>query len=163
MKKHVLETIIGAVVIAFAATFLFTAYSGGAPKAVDGYQLSATFERVDGLNEGSDVRVSGLRVGRVASITLDPQSYNAKVLMDMDQAIRLPADSSAEIISDGLLGSKYLALVPGGAEEMYQDGDAIQFTQSAISIESLIGKFVFGSADEKPNAEDSGKDEDNIF
>lgn len=148
MAKHIFETIVGAVVLLVAAGFVFLAYHNGNNAPENGtYTLNARFDRVDGLQVGSDVRISGIKVGKIIRQTIDPATFMAIVTFSLDDALKLPADSSAEIIGDGLLGSKFLALVPGSDSEMYKEGDTITYTQSSISLESLIGKFVFGSAD----------------
>jgi phospholipid/cholesterol/gamma-HCH transport system substrate-binding protein len=165
MGKNIFETLVGAVVLAVAVSFIFIAYSGGRVKNVDGYMLTAKFDRVDGLNIGSDVRVSGLKVGKVLDQTINPKTFQAVITFAVAEEIKLPKDSSAEIIGDGLLGSKYLALVPGGSQAIFKDGDEIAHTQSAISIESLIAKVMFGASDsnEGKGADGDAKDEDDIF
>jgi phospholipid/cholesterol/gamma-HCH transport system substrate-binding protein len=145
MGGNLVETLIGAVVLAVAAGFLFFAYGRTDVGAVVGYQVTAKFERVDGLNVGSDVRMSGIKVGTVLDQTLDGESFLAVVRLSIDPSIKLPEDSSAEVVSDGLLGSKYMSLVPGGAEDVIEDGGEILYTQSSVSLEQLIGKFMFSS------------------
>ncbi len=149
MAKNVFETLMGGVVLVVALGFIILAYQGGHVKSTvrNGLTLKARFDRIDGLNVGSDVRISGMKVGSVTEQNLDPQNYVAIVTLSVDGTVKLPKDSTAEIIGDGLLGAKYVAIVPGGSEEKFKNGDEIQFTQSAISIESLIGKFMFGAAD----------------
>jgi len=161
MKRNAFETLIGAVVLMVAAGFLMFAYKNTGMTGVNGYSLIAKFDRADGLSLGSDVRVSGLKVGTVTQEKIDPKTYLAIITMDIDDAIKIPKDSSAEIVSDGLLGGKYIALVPGGAEKMLKNNDQIQFTQSSVNIESLIGKFMFGSADDGNGSKE--KDEEDTF
>ncbi len=160
MSKNIIETIVGALVLVLAVYFVFTALSKGTEEDPDSYELIAKFDRIDGLAVGSDVRVSGLNVGKILEQTIEDKTYLAVVKFSVDERVELPKDSSAEIIGDGLLGSKYLALIPGGAEDNMEDGDQVQFTQPAISIESLIGKFVFGSADDKKGQEEEKKEEE---
>ncbi|MBT3702365.1 MAG: outer membrane lipid asymmetry maintenance protein MlaD, partial [Alphaproteobacteria bacterium] len=112
-----------------------------------GYEVVARFERIDGLSAGSDVRMSGIKVGTITDQSLDTEDYLAVVRMSIDPAVLLPEDSSAEVVSDGLLGSKYMSLVPGGADDMIEPGGEIKFTQSSVSLEALIGKFMFSSDD----------------
>lgn len=159
MNRNVFETLLGAVVLLVAGLFLSLAYKLGNVQSENGYHVKAKFERVDGLNLGSDVRVSGLKVGSVVSQAIDPESYLAVITFAIKDDVKLPKDSTAEIISDGLLGGKYVALVPGSDEEMLKDGDAIEFTQSSVSIEQLIGKFVFGSAGKDKEADTSSPPE----
>jgi phospholipid/cholesterol/gamma-HCH transport system substrate-binding protein len=156
MGKHVIETIMGAVVLVVAAGFLVFAYrSSDITSSTQGYNLVANFDRADGLGIGSDVRISGVKVGSVSGQNLDPNTYQAKITITISDDVKIPSDSTAEIASDGLLGGKYLALVPGGDEKMLKKGDRIKFTQSAVSLESLIGKFMYGGTDSKePQSKD---------
>lgn len=149
MGKTIFETLVGAIVLVVAVFFLVTAYKGGTVEEKDSYDLYAKFDRVDGLRVNSDVRVSGMVVGKVVQQSIEPATYLAKVDFSVDKEVKLPVDTSAEIISAGLLGDKYLALIPGGADEYLKPGEQITITQSAISLESLIGKFVFGPDKEK--------------
>lgn len=147
MRGNVVEALLGAVVLVVAAGFLVFAYSSTEVGSVAGYEVSAKFDRVDGLAVGSDVRLGGIKVGTIVGQTLEPDTYLAIVRMSIDPAIRLPADSSAEIVSDGLLGGRYLSLVPGGAEKMLATGDEIRFTQSPVSLENLIGRLIFSQGE----------------
>jgi phospholipid/cholesterol/gamma-HCH transport system substrate-binding protein len=149
MSRNVIETVMGAVVLVIAALFLFFAYNVSQIRAVRGYELTAQFERVDGIREGGDVRVSGIKVGSILSQTLDPKTYFAIVRMSIDPKIRLPVDTVAQIASSGLLGDKYMALVPGGADEMIPPGGRIQYTQPAMSLENLIGQYIFSQGQSK--------------
>jgi phospholipid/cholesterol/gamma-HCH transport system substrate-binding protein len=149
-SRSVIETLMGAVVLIVAAGFVYIAYeSGNISSNAGGYQVLATFERVDGLSVGSDVRVGGIKVGTVQNQTLDTQTglYQANVTLGIQGNVPLPKDTSAAIVSDGLLGNKYVALEPGGDDAMLAPGDKISQTQSSINIETLIGKFMFGGAE----------------
>ena len=143
MGGNLVETLIGAVVLVVAAGFLLFAYGRTDVGAVAGYEVIAKFERVDGLVIGSDVRMSGIKIGTVVNQVLDNVDYLAVVRLSVDPSVKLPDDTAAEIVSDGLLGSKYVSLVPGGADEMIEAGGEIKFTQSSISLEQLIGKLMF--------------------
>jgi len=145
MSRNAVETVMGAVVLVVAALFLFFAYTRTQTHTVTGYDVSARFDRVDGLRTGGDVRISGIKVGSIISQTLDPKTYLAVVHMTIDPSVKLPTDTVAQIASSGLLGDKYLSLVPGGAEETIPPGGRIQFTQPAISLESLIGQYIFSN------------------
>jgi len=129
MTGNVIETVMGAVVLVVAALFLFFAYSTSQVRAVQGYPVTAQFERVDGIRAGGDVRIAGVKVGTILSETLDPKTYLATVRMSIDPAYKLPDDTVAEIVSAGLLGDRYMALVPGGSEEMIPAGGQIKYTQ----------------------------------
>ena len=147
MKGNLFEALIGAVVLAVAAFFLVFAFSSTDVGAVDGYEVTATFDRVDGVNAGADVRMSGIKIGTVTKLELDPQTFLAKATLNIDRSVELPDDSSAEITTEGLLGGKYMAIVPGGAEDVIAPGGRIQFTQSSLSLEGLISRFGFGLGD----------------
>jgi len=152
MPGNVIETVMGGVVLVVAALFLFFAYSTSQVRAVQGYQVTAQFERIDGIRDGGDVRIAGVKVGSIQSATLDPKTFLAEVRMSIDPAYKLPDDPVAEIVSAGLLGDRYLALVPGGSEQMIAPGGRIKFTQAPVSLENLIGQMIFSQpgAQKKP-------------
>jgi phospholipid/cholesterol/gamma-HCH transport system substrate-binding protein len=147
MGGTLLETLLGAVVVVVAAAFLVFAFSVSEVGAVRGYELVAKFDRIDGLAVGSDVKVGGIKVGTVVAQKLDPITYLAVVHMSIDDDVRVPMDSSSEVVSEGLLGTRYLAIVPGPSDEMLEAGGLIRFTQSSISLEQLLSKFAFGAGD----------------
>lgn len=146
-RRNVAEILAGALVLAVAAVFLFYAVTHSGRTLTQGYALTARFDRIDGLAQGADVRVSGVKVGSVVEQRIDPETYLAVVTMRIDPGIRLPADTSAEITSESLLGGRYVALVPGGSERMLADGGTIEATQSAVSLEALLGRFIFSVTD----------------
>lgn len=106
-----------------------------------GFRLYAAFDDVGGLKTRSRVAISGVDVGRVAAIDLDP-SLRARVTLDLDPALQLPVDTSAAILTSGLLGDQFIALEPGAEEQLLQPGEDIAFTERAFSFERTIGKFV---------------------
>jgi phospholipid/cholesterol/gamma-HCH transport system substrate-binding protein len=152
MTGNVIETVMGGVVLVVAALFLFFAYSTSQVRAVQGYEVSAQFDSVSGIHDGSDVRIAGVKVGTIVSETLDPKTFLADVRMSIDPAYKLPDDTVAEILSAGLLGDKFMALVPGGSEQTIPPGGRIKFTQSPVSLENLIGQMIFSQpgAQKKP-------------
>jgi phospholipid/cholesterol/gamma-HCH transport system substrate-binding protein len=151
MRGNFIETVMGAVVILVAALFLAFAYKTSQLRAVPGYQVSADFSRVDGIREGSDVRIAGIKIGSVVGEELDPKTFLATVRMSIDPLYKLPNDTVAEIISSGLLGDKYMSLVPGGADKVIPPGGKITYTQSSVSLENLIGQMMFSApAAKKP-------------
>jgi len=159
MHRNVIETVMGGVVLAVAVFFLIFAYTSADLRRVDGYELVARFDRVDGLAPGDEVRISGVRVGSVVSQTLDEQSFLAEVRLSIDPSVELPADTAAEITSEGLLGGKYMALVPGGAEETIPPGGIIQYTQSVPGLEQLLGQVIYsiqGLGESEDGAGDAG-------
>jgi len=120
-----------------------------------GLKLVAEFDQIGGLKPRAPVSVAGVTVGQVRKIELDDQ-LRARVTLEVDKSLALPTDSSAAIHTEGLLGDQYVALEPGGADDLLKDGDEIEFTESALSVERLIGKFVHNSGIE-PDAEKTGK------
>jgi phospholipid/cholesterol/gamma-HCH transport system substrate-binding protein len=145
MRQNLVETLLGAVVLVVAVGFLTWAYTRSDAGDPGGYSLVATFDRADGLDVGSDVRISGIKIGSVLSTALDPKSYRAEVRFSVRNGIELSEDSSASIVSASLLGGKYLSIIPGGADEILGEGQQIAFTQSSINIEDLIGQYIFSS------------------
>ncbi len=150
MRGNVIETVMGAVVLVVAALFLLFAYKTSQLRAVTGYPLTAEFEKVDGIRQGSDVRISGIKIGSVVTEELDPKTFLATVRMSIDPAIQLPDDTVAEVVSAGLLGDKYMSLVPGGSDKVIAPGGKIKYTQSSVSLENLIGQMIFSAPGKKP-------------
>lgn len=143
MKNNTIETLMGAVVLLVAGFFFVFAYQNSGSKVIDSVEYSAAFDRVDGIVVGSDVRMSGVKVGTISALIIDPQTYLAKVSFTVNKSIRLPKDTSAEVVSDGLLGGKYLAIVPGGDDAFLAAGNTIIHTQSSVNLEALIGQLIF--------------------
>jgi phospholipid/cholesterol/gamma-HCH transport system substrate-binding protein len=106
-----------------------------------GLVVTADFDELGGLKERAPVVISGVKVGQVSGIALDPD-YRARVTLDLDPALKLPTDSSASIVTAGLLGDRYISLQLGGDEALLKPGDRISFTESAVILERLLGKFV---------------------
>jgi len=148
MSSNLVESIIGAVVLLVAGWFLVFAYERTDGTNIDGYVLQARFDRIDGLNVGSDVRVAGIKIGKVLSNDLDGASFQAIVKFSVMSGLELPADTAAAITSESLLGGVYLNLLPGGEEDVLADGDEIEETQDAVDLLGLIGKFTTGGDDE---------------
>ncbi|MDF2234473.1 outer membrane lipid asymmetry maintenance protein MlaD [Albimonas sp. CAU 1670] len=144
MASSAAETLIGAAVIAAAAGFLFygaqTADLG--PQGADRYALKAAFRKVEGVSVGSDVKVAGVKVGSVASLALDPKTYQAVAMLTIDSAVKLPDDSDASIQSEGLLGGNYVAITPGGSDLMLAPGEEIMFTQGSVNLMDLVGRAI---------------------
>ena len=143
MNRNFLETVLGAVVLVVAIGFLYYAYQNNQGTEGGSYELLAQFDRVDGLDNGADVRIGGIKVGSVTDQTLDPASYRAQVQFTVQDNVELPYDSSAAIMSDGLLGGKYLSIEPGGDIEMLESGDEVTLTQSSVRLEDLIGQLIY--------------------
>lgn len=144
MRQSVKEVVVGGVVFAAFAVivvFSFAARDMAARATETGYDLTATFNRIDGLVVGSSVRLGGVQVGSVKSLTLD-QHFRAVALLHMDNDVALPADTSIAIHTDGLFGTKYLELEPGGDPEPFKNGDSIQFTQDALLVGDLLDLII---------------------
>ncbi len=156
MQNNFFETVIGFFVLSVAGMFLYFAYSATSSNLTNAYHLKAKFDRIDGLSVGNDVKLSGVKIGTISNIDVDPKTYRALVSFTIRNDIRLPLDSSADIVSDGLLGGKYIHLAPGAESDMLGENEYLEFTQSAVNLESLISKFMFSTNDEKkeePKAE----------
>jgi len=120
----------------------------------DSYRLKAQFENVGGLKPGAPVTMSGVTVGRVEKIIYDMSLFKAVVTLRIDDHFnRIPKDSDASILTSGLLGGQYIGLTPGGSEEVFKNGDRVEFVQDAIVLENLISKFLFSQAEKTPPGE----------
>ncbi len=145
MHRNLIETVMGGVVLVVALFFLAFAYTSADLNRVDGYEVTARFPSVEGLTVGSDVRISGVKVGSVVGYELDPLTFLAEVRMSIDDSIELPIDTAAVIASESLLGGKFMRLEPGGDEELIANGGEIEYTQAPVNLEDLIGRFIYGS------------------
>jgi phospholipid/cholesterol/gamma-HCH transport system substrate-binding protein len=154
MANNAIETVMGAVVLAVAGGFLYFAYNNSNVKPIEGYAVTAAFSNISGVNAGTSVRVGGIKIGVVEALDLDPTSYQAIAKLRVGSNIKLPKDSTAAVLSSGLIGEKFIGIEPGGEEAMLGDGDRITLTQSSVSLEEMIGKFVFsGGGADKPAGE----------
>jgi phospholipid/cholesterol/gamma-HCH transport system substrate-binding protein len=147
MAQNTTETIIGGVVILAAAGFFFYAsqaagISGGGG---GGYTLGASFRSAEGVTVGTDVRLAGVKVGTVTGLRLDPETFRAETTFSVRAGLGIPDDSAAVIASEGLLGGNFIEIVPGASLETFQPGDQIEDTQGAVSLVSLLMKFVAGN------------------
>ena len=154
MKRSVVETVLGAVVLLVAVVFLSFSYTTANVGSANGYELMADFSNIGGLKIGDEVQISGVKVGQVVGVILDPERYLARVTMDVNSSLKLPEDTVALISSQSLLGGKYLSLEPGAAEDMLKAGDVIQYTQAPQNLEQLLGQFIFSmQGKDKPGEE----------
>ena len=148
MQRNMLETVMGAIVLLTAVAFVSLAYEAANIRKNDGYELEAEFGATGGLSVGDYVRISGIKVGRISRQELDPVPYAARIVMSLDERIRIPADSSARITAASLLGGNYLELIPGADEDMMQPGEVIYDTRDPVSLTDLLGKAVFSAAND---------------
>jgi phospholipid/cholesterol/gamma-HCH transport system substrate-binding protein len=137
------ETLTGAIVLVVALAFLAYAVAHSGRSTGTGYTVQARFDHIDGLGVGGDVKIAGVKIGTVTDEQIDPKTFSAVVSMTIRDDIKLPKDTGASITSESLLGGKYISLSPGGDEEDLKPGQTITITQSAVSLEELLGKFIF--------------------
>lgn len=143
MGRSMMETIMGALVLVVAALFVLFVYDQRMVSASDGYPIIAAFSDVSGIAAGSEVRVGGIKVGTVSGMHLEEDTYRSVVEMSVRNNVKLPTDSTAAIVSESLLGGKYIKLEPGANEDMLGEGGEIRYTQSSVNLEEVIGKFMF--------------------
>jgi phospholipid/cholesterol/gamma-HCH transport system substrate-binding protein len=154
MTKKGIETLVGLFVLLGLAGLVFLSLKAANLASFgtrDSYSVAARFDNIGGLKARSPVRSAGVTVGRVTSIALDPKSFQGLVTMDLDKSVQFPRDSSARILTSGLLGDQYVGIEPGADEKNLAPGDVIKQTQSAVVLESLIGQFLFNKAAEGPS------------
>lgn len=154
--RNLVESLMGAVVLAVAGLFVFFASQATSLRTVRGYDVIARFERIDGLNIGADVRLSGIKIGTVVEQQLDPATYLAVVRMTIESGIKLPTDTVAQVVGEGLLGGNYMALVPGGDDKLIVPGGEIKFTQAPVNLVQLLGKYMFSGGQSTAPASESG-------
>jgi phospholipid/cholesterol/gamma-HCH transport system substrate-binding protein len=151
MQKRQIETLVGLFVLlgALAIVFLSLKAANLASFTLDAtYSLSARFDNVGGLKIRAPVKSAGVTVGRIGTIRFDDKTFQGVVMMDIDKRYAFPTDTSAKILTSGLLGDQYVGLEPGGDDKNLKDGDNIKMTQSAIVIENLIGQLLYNKAAE---------------
>lgn len=149
MKRSIAETVLGAIVILVAGLFLSYSIKTADIGHQDGYMVTADFSGVGGLKAGDSVQISGVKVGTVAAVELLPDTYLARVHLNIRNGYDLPTDTAALISSESLLGGLYLALEPGAEEDMIENGGAIQYTQAPQNLEQLLGQFIFSMQNDK--------------
>jgi len=138
-----MEAIIGFLVVIVAVWFSVYAWERtGAGKAGNAIRVTALFPNAAGVSPGTEVRIAGMKIGKVTEQKLDPKSYEADVTLALDPKLKVPNDSSAAITSEGFLGATYIALVPGGSTTPFKDGDAILDTQGSMDLMGLVGQFI---------------------
>ena len=148
MKKNPIETILGVFVIVVAVWFAVYAAGKIDARPKTGYALSAVFTKSGGIQSGNDVRINGIKVGTVTDVELTPE-YTAKVTIGIRDGVAIPADSVAEIASDGLMGDPIVRIEPGKAPDKFKDGDVFAKTKDFRSMEDIIGDVIFSVTDKK--------------
>lgn len=157
MAENKLEIAAGALVLLLALGF--AAYAGkgmGLTQRGDSYELRASFRSIQGVSLGSDVKLAGVKVGTLTKLALNPQTYMADAVITVDKTVQLPSDSAILISSEGLLGGNYIELQPGGMPDFLAPGDEIEDTQGAVSLVTLLMKFVGAKADSSSSGNGSG-------
>ncbi len=155
MNKKGIEVMVGCFVLLGLAGLLFLSLKAANLASFgerSGYVVTARFDNIGGLKPRAPVRSAGVTVGRVKSITLDAKTFQGVVTMELDRDVKFPKDSSAKILTSGLLGDQFIGIEAGGDEKDLAAGDVIASTQSAVILENLIGQFLFNKAAEGPGA-----------
>jgi phospholipid/cholesterol/gamma-HCH transport system substrate-binding protein len=156
MKRTTVDLWVGLFVTAGLAALMVLALKVGnatTVSAADGYRVTAEFDNIGGLKPRAPVKSSGVVVGRVERIELDTRKFVARVTLRLDRRYDFPSDSSASILTAGLLGEQYVGLEGGGDEKLLKDGDRVTITQGAMILERMIGRFLYGKAAEGPQPE----------
>ncbi len=143
MRRNMVETVLGAIVLIVAAVFLVFALRTGEVGAVDGYRLTANFLKAGGLETGSDVRIAGVKVGTVTDRRLDPKNFEAIVGFTVDSDVKLPVDTAAIVTNDGILGGKYLRLIPGSDPKRLEPGGALVDARDFRTLEDQVSEIIF--------------------
>jgi len=160
MTKRQTETLVGLFVVLGMLAILFLALKAANLTSFSfdaTYPLLARFDNVGGLKVGSPVKSAGVTIGRVASISFDNKSFQGLVTMQIERKYEFPTDSSAKILTAGLLGDQYVGVDPGGEDKNLQPGDTIKMVQSAVILENLIGQVLYSKAAEGPSKESTNK------
>ena len=143
MRKKPVETIMGLVVLIIALLFLGFAYRVSDLQVVKGYTVKAEFLKVGGLSIGSDVRINGIKVGTVTAQQLNNEDYTVSVVMSIGSDVKLPTDSVATIVGDGLMGNKFVKIEPGKEKEYLHEGDTFAKTKDFKTLEDMVGEVIF--------------------
>jgi len=155
MQRATLDLWVGIFVVAGIAALLFLALKVGNMGAFNGtstYAVKASFDNIGGLKPRAPIKSAGVVVGRVSGIGFDPKSYEATVTMALDTRYKFPKDTSASIMTSGLLGEQYIALEAGGEEKMLAEGNTLKITQGAVVLENLIGQFLYNKSEGESNS-----------
>ena len=160
MAKRSIETLVGLFVLLGLVALLFVALKAANLSSFgsqDSYTLSARFDNIGGLKARAPVRAAGVVVGRVTAISLDPKTFQGVVTLSIERPFQFPKDSSAKILTAGLLGDQYVGLEAGGEVDNLAPGAVVKQTQSAVVLENLIGQFLFNKAADAGSGADAAK------
>jgi phospholipid/cholesterol/gamma-HCH transport system substrate-binding protein len=141
MSGNVLEAVIGAVVLVIASFFIFFAYQTSGEKISDGYVVIAKFENANGLAAGADIKISGIKVGIVKSLSIG-DDYQAKAVFLIKNGVKIPSDSTAAIVTDGLIGNKFVSISVGFESDTLEPNDEFENTKPAINLEGILDKVI---------------------
>ena len=142
MSRGMVENLVGALVLAIAVVSVYLAFEGSNVQRSGGYQIHADFSDAGGLAAGTDVRLAGVKIGSVADYGIDPESFAARVTLNLDSDVRLPTDSAVRIVPDGLLGGNFVEITPGGAPETVEPGGRLENTRGAVNVVELVSRIV---------------------
>jgi phospholipid/cholesterol/gamma-HCH transport system substrate-binding protein len=143
VREHLIEALVGLLVVLVSVWFMYIAWQRtGGGRSAGTIHVTALFPNVSGIDNGADVRVAGMKIGSVESQRLDPKTYQAELTLAIDRDVHVPADSSAAITSEGILGRSYIALIPGGDPAPLQDKGVIADTQGSIDLMGMVGQFI---------------------
>jgi phospholipid/cholesterol/gamma-HCH transport system substrate-binding protein len=146
MNRSILESAVGFIVLLVAGGFAwYAAVVSGTSLGGKGYEIIARFDRVGGVSVGSDVRLSGVKVGSVAKVALDKDSYSVDLTLSLPIDLKIPSETVVQITSDGLLGGRYVSLVPGNDDRMLKPGERLTRTQAPVDLLDLVSRFAFSS------------------
>lgn len=149
MSHNTTEVIVGGAVLAAACAFaVYASQATGFGRGSSGYELSASFRSLEGVTVGTDVRLAGVKVGTVTDMVLNPETYRAETTFTVNNNIEIPDDSAVIVSSEGLLGGNFVEIMPGGSPFYFQPGDVMEDTQGAVSLISLLIKFVAGDGEQ---------------
>jgi len=154
MSHNTTEVLVGSAVL--AAAIAFAVYAGqttGFSQGRQGYELAASFRSLEGISVGTDVRLAGVKIGTVTGVDLNPETYRADTKFSVSKGIEIPDDSAVIVSSEGLLGGNFVEIVPGGSLFYFEPGDEVEDTQGAVSLISLLLKYVSGSGEADSGAE----------
>jgi phospholipid/cholesterol/gamma-HCH transport system substrate-binding protein len=157
MGKTLIETLVGAGVLVIAGVFIVMSYMSTNVGAARGNEYTARFRTVAGLATGSDVKMAGIKVGRVVDMRIEPATFDARITLALDPRIKLPRDSTARISAEGLLGASFVALDPGGDERNLTPGGEITETQAPIDVIQLLNKIINGAVENARREPDAPK------